>query len=79
MSKIEIDNITDVWNVSRNDLTIIHENLQTIENELMKKHKGKYFDYQLLDNLFPEYSDTEKALIFLYGQWVHEQFYKKNL
>jgi hypothetical protein len=79
MSSSEKDNITDVWNISSREIQSIYENLLKLENNLMKKHKGRYFDYQLVDNMFPQYSDIEKAMIFLYGQWVHKQFYLKNL
>ena len=72
-------NITDVWNISQNDLLKIHENLIESENNLMIKNHGNYFDYQLIDDLFSDYSDKEKAMIFLYGQWVHDQFYKNSL
>ena len=78
MSKSDKQNITDVWDITTHEITNIHDELLDTENDLMKKHQGSYFDYQLLDHLFPEYSDSEKARIFLYGQWVHEQFYKKN-
>jgi hypothetical protein len=73
------NNITDVWNISSREIQDIYENLLKLESNLMKKHKGRYFDYQLVDKMFSQYSDIEKAMIFLYGQWVHKQFYLKNL
>ena len=79
MSSTEKNNITDVWNISSREIKDICDNLVKLESNLMKKHKGRYFDYQLVDKLFPECSDIEKAMIFLYGQWVHKQFYLKNL
>ena len=79
MTSTTKNNITDIWKVTSRDIKDIHKNLLSLENELMHKHKGKYFDYQLVDNLFPNLSDIEKAMIFLYGQWVHKQFYLKNL
>ena len=71
--------ITDVWNISKQDLIKINENMISLENKLHEKHQGHYFDYQLVDNFFNELSDFEKAMIFVYGQLVHEHIYKKNL
>jgi hypothetical protein len=71
--------ITDVWNISKQDLQNINQKMISIEHTLHKQHKGHYFDYQLVDNFFNELSDFEKAMIFVYGQMVHEHIYKKNL
>jgi hypothetical protein len=71
--------ITDVWNISKQDLKKINENMILLENKLHEKHQGHYFDYQLVDNFFNELSDFDKAMIFVYGQLVHEHIYKKNL
>jgi hypothetical protein len=60
-SNKENHNITDVWNVSSKDIIKIHEELIESENNLMMKHQGHYFDYQLIDDLFSDYSDMEKA------------------
>jgi len=79
MSSTEKNNISDVWKISSREIRDIYDQLLKLENNLMKKHKGKYFDYQLVDTMFSQYSDFEKAMIFLYGQWVHKQFYHKNL
>lgn len=71
--------ITDVWDVSKQELNKINEVIISIENSLHKKHKGHYFDYQLVDDFFQGHSDIEKAMIFIYGQLVHDRIYKKNL
>lgn len=71
--------ITDVWNVSKQDLKKINETMISLENKLDKEHQGHYFDYQLVDDFFNGLSDVEKAMIFVYGQLVHERIYKKNL
>lgn len=71
--------ITDVWDVSTQELTKISEIIISIEDSLHKKHKGHYFDYQLVDDFFQGHSDIEKAMIFVYGQLVHDRIYKKNL
>jgi stress-induced morphogen len=70
--------ITDVWNVSKEDLKKINDTIITLEDDLNNKHKGQYFDYQLVDDFFQGLSDIEKAMIFIYGQLVHERFYKKK-
>jgi hypothetical protein len=71
--------ITDVWNVSKEELMKIYEKLLYLEDNLNVEHKGQYFDYQIVEDFFPKYSDLEKAMIFLYGQWVHDRFYKNNI
>jgi len=71
--------ITDVWNISKQDVQNINQKIISIESKLHEKHQGHYFDYQLVDNFFNELSDFEKAMIFIYGQLVHEHIYKKNL
>ena len=70
--------ITDVWNISKNDLKNINETILNLEDDLNNKHKGRYFDYQLVDDFFQGLPDIEKAMIFVYGQMVHERFYKKK-
>ncbi|HMA83107.1 MAG TPA: hypothetical protein VKP59_02640 [Candidatus Thermoplasmatota archaeon] len=70
--------ITDVWNVSKEDLKKINDTIITLEDDLNNKHKGQYFDYQLVDDFFQGLPDIEKAMIFIYGQLVHERFYKKK-
>lgn len=71
--------ITDVWDISKQDLKKINETIISVETRLDKKHQGHYFDYQLVDDYFQGLSDLEKAMIFVYGQLVHEHIYKKNL
>lgn len=78
-NKPEFKDITDIWNVSKKDLGKISEIIISIENNLHEKHKGHYFDYQLVDDFFHGHSDIEKAMIFVYGQMVHDKIYKKNL
>ncbi|MFO8077112.1 MAG: hypothetical protein R6U21_00505 [Thermoplasmatota archaeon] len=78
-SDVHQQDITDVWDVSKQELNKINEIIISIEDSLHKKHKGHYFDYQLVDDFFQGLSDTEKAMIFVYGQLVHERIYKKNL
>lgn len=70
--------ITDVWNVSKDDLKNINNTLKQLEDDLNDKHKGHYFDYQLVDDFFQGLPDIEKAMIFIYGQLVHERIYKKK-
>ena len=70
--------ITDVWNVSKEDLKKINDTILTLEDDLNSKHKGHYFDYQIVDDFFQGLPDIEKAMIFIYGQLVHERFYKKK-
>ena len=71
--------ITDVWDISKQDLKKINETIISVETRLDKKHQGHYFDYQLVDDYFQGLSDLEKAMIFVYGQLVHEHIYKNNL
>ncbi len=78
-SDVHQQDITDVWDVSKQELNKINKIIISIEDNLHKKHKGHYFDYQLVDDFFQGLSDTEKAMIFVYGQLVHERIYKKNL
>ena len=70
--------ITDVWDISKQDLKKINETIISVETRLDKKHQGHYFDYQLVDDYFQGLSDLEKAMIFVYGQLVHEHIYKNN-
>lgn len=70
--------ITDVWNVSKEDLKNINKTIMNLEDNLSSKHRGNYFDYQLVDDFFEDLPDIEKAMIFVYGQIVHERFYKKK-
>jgi hypothetical protein len=74
----EIKDITDIWNVSKDDLKKINDTIIHLENDLHDKHKGHYFDYQLVDDFFQGLPDIEKAMIFIYGQLVHERIYKKK-
>jgi hypothetical protein len=74
-----LHDITDVWNVSTDQLKKINETIISREHNLHKKYQGHYFDYQLVDDVFKDHSDFEKAMIFIYGQLVFERFYKKNL
>ncbi len=71
--------ITQVWNISSKDLEKISETMISLENKLDQQYKGHYFDYQLVDDFFQGLSDAEKAMIFVYGQLVHDRIYKKNL
>ena len=71
--------ITDVWNISKNDLKQINESMLSLENSLHEKHKGHYFDYQLVDDFFKGLTDLEKAMVFVYGQLVHDKIYKKKI
>ncbi len=76
--KQEFKDITDVWDVSKKELNKISEIIVSIEHELHEKHSGHYFDYQIVDDFFQGHSDIEKAMIFVYGQLVHDRIYKKN-
>lgn len=75
----DFKDITDVWNVTDSELKKINETMLLLEDKLHRKHKGHYFDYQLVDDFFQGLSDVEKAMIFVYGQLVHDRIYKKNL
>ena len=44
--------ITDVWNISKQDLQNINQKIISIENKLHEQHQGHYFDYQLCEFLY---------------------------
>jgi stress-induced morphogen len=75
----DFKDITDVWNITDSELKKINETMISLENNLQQEHQGHYFDYQLVDDFFQGLSDVEKAMIFVYGQLVHDRIYKKNL
>lgn len=70
--------VTDVWDISKEELKKINDTILHLEDNLHDKHKGHYFDYQLVDDFFQGLSDVEKAMIFIYGQVVHDRIYKNN-
>ena len=70
--------ITEIWNVKKGDLKKINEKMFHVEDGLHGKHNGRYYDYQIVDGLFPKLPDIEKAKIFVYGQWVHERIYRNS-
>lgn len=73
---VDDKNITDIWNVNQQDLNLLKKKIHSIEHNLDRNHNGTYFDYQIIDDLFPGLSDIEKATIFVYGQWIHHRMYK---
>ena len=75
----DLQDVTDVWDISKDQLKRINETIISLEHSLHKKYQGHYFDYQLVDDFFKGHSDLEKAMIFIYGQLVFERVYKKNL
>ncbi|MDG6219655.1 MAG: hypothetical protein QCI00_09490 [Candidatus Thermoplasmatota archaeon] len=75
----DLKDITDVWDVSKDQLKKINESISSLEHHLHKKYRGHYFDYQIVDDFFKDHSDLEKAMIFIYGQLVFERVYKKNI
>lgn len=76
VSIVNDKNITDIWNVDLKDLDRLKNKIHSIEKNLDKNHKGIYFDYQIIDDLFADLSDIDKATIFVYGQWIHHRMYK---
>lgn len=78
-SRQSYKDITDVWNISKEDLKKINNMMISLENNLDQRYHGHYFDYQLIDDFFQDHTDFEKAMIFVYGQLVFDRIYKKNL
>lgn len=76
VSLVENMNITDIWDVTEDDLIRVKNQIQRVEDDLDVKHKGQYCDYQIVDDLFPELTDVEKVKIFVYGQWIYQRMYK---
>ncbi|MFO8077678.1 MAG: hypothetical protein R6U21_03440 [Thermoplasmatota archaeon] len=76
VSIVDDRNITDIWDVDEQDVNRLKNKIHSIEEKLDMAHKGIYFDFQIIDDLFPDLSDIEKATIFVYGQWIHHRMYK---
>lgn len=77
ISVIDERDITDIWDITNDDLLEIKDQLHRIDSDLDVRHGGKYYDYQIVDDLFDDLSDVQKAKIFIYGQWIHHRMYKK--